>query len=572
MRLTPVASLCAAIFVSLHAPAGLAASQREELLEMKNTILNLVDQLVANKILTPEQAAQMKQEAQAKARAEARAEAAQEATTAAAVAGAAAVDAPAPQDAPGKKVVRVPYVPEFVKEDIRRQVKEELRREVHDDVVATAKAEQWGTAKALPEWVNRFRWYGDLRMREEGWFMDDENQANTYPNFLAINRFGGIQGPDTFLNFTEDRHRQRLRLRLGFDATVTKELGVHARLGTGVREEPLSLNQTQGRAFEKYQFSVDRAFVRWGKLMDGGAEWFVAQAGRIPTPFLHTDMVWDPDLAFEGAATTFNYHFTAGENWLTGSDPRSRVYVTLGAMPFEETELSFDDDSSNDKWLLTGQLGFHHRFDNHNEVDVAAGLYDFTNVVGKFNPDGPFGSVRYDWTAPRFQQKGNTMYPIKFDAAGNPTLFGLASDYTLMNVTGRTVLRYFAPVDVTLTADYVRNIAYDRSDIFERTGVLVSPKNEGYHFLLNVGHEQLDSLGKWSVFGSYKYLQRDAVLDALTESNFHRGGTDAKGWTLAGSLGLTSHTWLQLRYMSADSIDLAPLGIDILQLDVNTEF
>jgi hypothetical protein len=552
--------LCSAVLCLLLASPVAAGSQREELLELKNTILNLVDQLVANKIITPEQAEKMKAEAQAKVQAQA--EASNE-----------TVEEPAPQDPPGKKVVRVPYVPEFVKEDIRNEVKAELRKEVHDDVVATAKQEKWGTAEALPEWVNRFRWYGDIRFREEGWFMDDENQANTYPNFLAINLSGGITGPNTFLNFTENRHRQRLRLRLGFDARATEEIGVHARFGTGVQEEPLSLNQTQGRGFAKYSFTVDRAFLRWAKRhADDGPEWLVVQAGRIPNPFLHSDMVWDPDLAFEGVSAGLSHSFGFGSELFGGGEQNTRVYLTLGASPYEETELAFDDDSSNDKWLLTGQLGLHHAFGNHTEVEVAAALYDYVNIVGKFNPDGAFGSVRYDWTAPRFQQKGNTMYPIKFDAAGNPTLFGLASDYTLMNVNGRAVFHHFAPVDVTLFADYVRNIAYDRSDIFERTGALVSPRNEGYHVFLNVGHPLIDSYGEWQIFGSYKYLQRDAVLDALTESNFHRGGTDAKGWTLAGSLGLTSRTWVQLRYMSSDQIDLAPLGIDILQFDINTEF
>lgn len=562
MLAKPSVCLCAAILLAAAGLPAQAGNQREELLELRNTILNLVDQLVANKVITPEQAAHMKAEAQARAKQQAAAQVASE-----------TVDEPAPQDAPGKKVVRVPYVPEFVKEDIRNQVKAELRAEVHADVVATAKQEKWGTADALPEWVNRFRWYGDIRFREEGWFMDDENQANTYPNFLAINDFGGITGPDTFLNFTENRHRQRLRLRLGFDAVASEEIGVHARFGTGIAEEPLSLNQTQGRGFEQYQFSVDRAYVRWGKRRrDDQPEWLVVQAGRIPTPYLHTDMVWDPDLAFEGVSAQLSHGLSFGRELFGDDEPSTRLHLTLGASPYEEAELAFDDDSSNDKWLIAGQLGLEHAFGAQAEVEVAAALYDFGNTVGKFNPDGAFGSVRYDWTAPRFQQKGNTMYPIKFDAAGNPTLFGLASDYTLVNVIGRASLHYFAPVEVRLTADYVRNIAYDRGDILARTGALVSPRNEGYHMLLNVGYEHLDRFGEWQVFGSYKYLQRDAVLDALTESNFHRGGTDAKGWTLAGSLGLTSHTWVQLRYMSSDQIDLAPLGIDILQFDINTQF
>lgn len=548
------------------------AAEREELLELKHTILNLVDALVENKVISAEQAAVMKAQAQSKAQAQAQAEAA------ASVAPGASAE-PAAPDAAGKKVVRVPYVPEFVKDDIREQVKAELRKEVHDDVVATAKVEKWGTADALPEWVSRLTWYGDIRMRTEGFFFDAENQPNTYPNFGRINDVGGITGPDTFFNFTEDRYRARLRFRLGLDAKLSDEIHVGARLATGLLEEPLTHNQTMGRAFERYQFSVERAFFRWGDRNDRGQEWLVFQFGRLQNPFsnstnqfLATDLVWDPDLALEGASATLNGDFSFGDGYFASSDPTSRIYLTLGGMPYEETEIAFDDDSSNDKWMLGGKAGLRHHFNANIESEVSAALFDFVNIVGQFNPNGAFGSTLFDWTAPRFQVKGNTMYPIKFDAAGNPTLFGLASDYTLFNVTGQTIFRHFAPANVTLAADYVRNIAFDRGDILARTGANVSPRNEGFQFLLNIGHDDLRQFGDWHVLGSYRYLQRDAVLDALTESNFHRGGTDAKGWTLAAMMGLSAHTWVQVRYMSADEIDLAPLGIDTLMFDINAGF
>ncbi|MEX2480355.1 MAG: putative porin [Gammaproteobacteria bacterium] len=36
--------------------------------------------------------------------------------------------------------------------------------------------------------------------------------------------------------------------------------------------------------------------------------------------------------------------------------------------------------------------------------------------------------------------------------------------------------------------------------------------------------------------------------------------------------GLTRHTWLRTRWMSADEIDGVPYGLDILQVDVNARF
>ncbi len=76
----------------------------------------------------------------------------------------------------------------------------------------------------------------------------------------------------------------------------------------------------------------------------------------------------------------------------------------------------------------------------------------------------------------------------------------------------------------------------------------------------------------WQVFGVYRYLEGDAVPDAFTDSDFHMGGTNTKGWILGGNYGLEHNTWLTLRYMAADEIDGPPLGIDVLQLDLNTRF
>jgi hypothetical protein len=62
------------------------------------------------------------------------------------------------------------------------------------------------------------------------------------------------------------------------------------------------------------------------------------------------------------------------------------------------------------------------------------------------------------------------------------------------------------------------------------------------------------------------------VLDAFTDSDFHLGGTNAKGWILGGKYGLLENTYISARYLSADEIEGPPLGIDVLQLDLVSEF
>ncbi|MDP2903096.1 MAG: putative porin [Methylovulum sp.] len=73
----------------------------------------------------------------------------------------------------------------------------------------------------------------------------------------------------------------------------------------------------------------------------------------------------------------------------------------------------------------------------------------------------------------------------------------------------------------------------------------------------------------WSAIFAYRYIQRDAVLDAFTDTIFHQGGTDAKGWIIGGNYGLAKNTWLMFRWFSTESIDGPPLDIDTATLDLN---
>jgi hypothetical protein len=62
------------------------------------------------------------------------------------------------------------------------------------------------------------------------------------------------------------------------------------------------------------------------------------------------------------------------------------------------------------------------------------------------------------------------------------------------------------------------------------------------------------------------------VLDALTDSDFNLGGTNAKGFIVGGSYGVDDNVWLSLRWISSDQIEGLPLSIDTMQLDLNARF
>jgi hypothetical protein len=118
----------------------------------------------------------------------------------------------------------------------------------------------------------------------------------------------------------------------------------------------------------------------------------------------------------------------------------------------------------------------------------------------------------------------------------------------------------------------VKNLGFDNKDVFDRTGYWVPERTDGYEFMVSVGQPSVNALWSWRAFMSYRYLQTDAVLDAFTDSDFHLGGTDAKGYQLGFDLGLSRGAWLRLRYLTANEIDAPPLGVDVWQLDLNGAF
>ena len=455
--------------------------------------------------------------------------------------------APVENAKPEPDVVRVPYVPETIKNEIREQIKQE--------VLTQAKQERWGDPGTLPEWLNRIRWEGDVRLRYEKDLFPPGNPSATL-NYQAVNSAGGFAnaGVNAYINDTEDRNRLRLRARLAVLAKVNDSLEAGLRFASGSTSDPVSTNQTLGNTFNHNNIVLDRAYLRFDP-KPGLTIW----GGKIPNPWFSTDLVWDEDLNFDGLAATFRPKLS----------DRLTSFSTFGWFPIQEIERS-----GNDKYLVGAQTGFDWKFSENHSVKMGLAYYDYRHISGQRTDSGLL-----DYLAPQFVQKGNSMFHLRNDTLLTTGLFALAPEFKELNLTASWDMAAFDPVHVVLSGDYVKNIGFDREEILQRTGLNIEPKTSGYQVKLAVGAPVIKKRADWQFIMAYKYLERDAVLDAFTDSDFHLGGTDAKGWILGGSYGLAANTWLSLRWLSADEIDgppnsltTSPLAIDVLQIDINAKF
>jgi hypothetical protein len=155
-------------------------------------------------------------------------------------------------------------------------------------------------------WAQRLAFDGDIRLRYEANFFDEENSPEIEEP----------DDPDTLRNTTEDRERLRARVRLGLKTTLVDPREVNVgkveaaiRLAAGTTTDPVSTNDTMGDYFNKDTISLDRYYLKWiyspRETVWGRIPQVDITGGRMPNPWFSSDLVWDDDLNFEGLAFNF---------------------------------------------------------------------------------------------------------------------------------------------------------------------------------------------------------------------------------------------------------------------------
>lgn len=542
-----------------HAAAAPAPSE--------NATINLIRLLVQQGVLKQDQADGLI------AQAEREAVQARQATTAVAA---------TPAGAPGD--VRVQYVPNIVREQIRDQVKAE--------VMATAKQENWAQPNTFPDWVSRISFDGDIRLRDESRYYSGTN-SNEIVDFARLNDKGPYDvNPNSssslppLLNTREDRENLfRLRARLGMKAVIAPQWTAGIRIGTGSDNNPVSTTQTLGGGFGKKDIWLDQGYLTWKP-----SDELTLTGGRFANPFFSTDLLYSGDLNFDGVAANFNHKLN--QDW--------GVFGTVGAFPVEytndtSTSNGSDKEESDNKWLYGAQLGANWAINDSNRIKGALAYYRFDDIEGqRSSPCQPWAGdpgCDSDGSRVAFMQKGNTVFllrditpnPLNPSTTPQPQYVGLASEFNLLdlNFAWDTDL----PEDLKLRsqAHYVHNLGYDEGEMRKRSagqfannldsdGEVESGAN-AWMLQFTLGNSlELKREGDWNLFAGYKYIQPDALPDGFNDSSFHLGGTNAKGYFLGGNYGLASNVFATGRWLSSEAVYGAPYDIDVLQLEINTRF
>ena len=156
-------------------------------------------------------------------------------------------------------------------------------------------------------------------------------------------------------NNARDRDRGVIRARLRAAYAVNDWLTVGGQIATGDNDDPNSADQTLGNFADDLTVSLDQAYMRgtFGNL--------VLTAGKIPQPFVRTELVWDGDVNPQGLAASYKVPLGSGAS------------VKANGLYFLIDESTGGPDSR----MIGGQLQFETDASAPFKFELAGGYYDY---------------------------------------------------------------------------------------------------------------------------------------------------------------------------------------------------
>jgi hypothetical protein len=306
-----------------------------------------------------------------------------------------------------------------------------------------------------------------------------------------------------------DRHRQRIRARVGVTADVADNVRVGLTLATG-DDDPVSANQTLDTGFSRKSIGVDRAFFSWA-----ATEELTFTGGKMANPFYRPGnhhLIYDNDLNPEGLALRYN---------------RGNWFANYAGLWVEERA------AADDSIMLGGQLGYRHALDGGMRVTAGVGYYDYLSTQGQT----PF------WNG---EAVGN-----RVDAAGN-----YLNDFNIAQLFGELNFKA-GELPMTVFADYALNTEVDDVD----TGFAVGA---------SVG--EVAGPRTWRLGYAYQDLEADAVIGTFTDSDWAGGGTDGKGHVVEFNYGFRDRLVFGFRYFLNDRGEDAGNEHDYDRLQADVQF
>jgi hypothetical protein len=143
---------------------------------------------------------------------------------------------------------------------------------------------------------------------------------------------------------SQDRFRERYRLRFNAEAALNDQIKGGFSLASGDLNNPISTNQTSNQYDTRTPIAIDRAYVTYNP------SWFrplTVTGGKFTYPWFNTELVWDKDLNPEGAGETLAFNVET---------PVLKRFSVVGfQLPFAENKRTATTDKSLYNTMVYGE-------------------------------------------------------------------------------------------------------------------------------------------------------------------------------------------------------------------------
>ncbi|MCB2184789.1 MAG: putative porin [Deltaproteobacteria bacterium] len=324
-------------------------------------------------------------------------------------------------------------------------------------------------------------------------------------------RYEGLYDRQTPSGEIADRHRFRYRWRVFGGYTLNDELSFHSMLTTSSGswfddgansrnwDPGRTSNQSMDDEFNNKNIFIGRIYATYDPNWAPGLE---ITAGKFKNTFLHTDIMWDPDVNPEGVYEKYQY-----DGWKV-----FQPFVQFGQMVVSE------NNKTEDAYLLLWQGGANLNFTK----DV------IWTIAGSF----------YDWENPN----KSDLSEVEGSSAGNTVGEDGKYLYDYRLAEGLTFLKFKVfKLPIMLWFDYIENVA----------GGVPDANTTAWSTGFTVGKTK--KKGDWELYFKYAYIEPDAVIGAVNDGDFY--GANREGYKVKGSYVLWDPVVFAISWFGTDTVE-----------------
>jgi len=287
------------------------------------------------------------------------------------------------------------------------------------------------------------------------------------------------------------RHRGVYMLKAGFVFRPHDYFRVGFGLGSGA-ETPTSANQTMSGNFSSKPIYLDLAYIHVVPYFS----WMNLYLGKFKNPIFtagKTHMIWDSDVNPEGVAFDMSYGFGI-----------IKLFFNAGIYVLDEFKAESDDP-----FLSVTQIGMNLKISGFN-MNIAASYSDAFNMSEKLEYYSDSNTVLADET--------------------------YAYDYNVVTADADFAYTFDKHFKLSLFGQFAANVASDVEDRF------------AYIAGMKISSEKVKTLGDYEFSIRYRNVEKDAYIDAFSESSFYYGRTGAWGIDATAKAAIWNDVTLSITY------------------------